>query len=56
MKGGGIMNVFMAVMATIQFLLTVGNRDIEARKMYCTMYLITICGVIINTALPLILK
>lgn len=56
MKGGGIMNVFMAVMATIQFLLTVGNRDIETRKMYFGMYLITICGVIINTALPMILK
>lgn len=50
------MNVFMAVMATMQFLLTVGNKNIEARKMYCTMYTITICGVIINTALPMIMN
>ena len=50
------MNVFLVVMAAIHFLLVVGNKQLEARKMYCYMYIVTICGVIINTALPILLK
>lgn len=50
------MTIFLAILAVVQFLLTVGSSNIETRKMYCIMYIVTICGVIINTALPMILK
>ncbi len=56
LKGGEVMNIFLAILATIQFLLVVSNKQLEARKMYCIMYIVTICGVIINTVVPTILK